>query len=179
MNRTEWCRANGISDKQFFYWQRILRKETFEASREISVISSTRDIFCLLQVSFKEISFPVKQDPAGNGFHRDAITRKGKTSVVISNFVSAELLSEIGVLLNAEWCIRVPKDLSCYRPHRPETGAGKLRIHHQIQFSTGLGQKRKHWRSHWSKEYSFINDILPWLEKLLEICRNKAKTTNI
>lgn len=26
MNKTEWCRANGISDKQFFYWQRILRK---------------------------------------------------------------------------------------------------------------------------------------------------------
>ena len=25
MNKTEWCRANGISDKQFFYWQRILR----------------------------------------------------------------------------------------------------------------------------------------------------------
>ena len=24
MNKTEWCRANGISDKQFFYWQRIL-----------------------------------------------------------------------------------------------------------------------------------------------------------
>lgn len=27
MNKTEWCRANGISDKQFFYWQRILRKK--------------------------------------------------------------------------------------------------------------------------------------------------------
>ena len=31
MNKTEWCRANGISDKQFFYWQRILRKEAFAA----------------------------------------------------------------------------------------------------------------------------------------------------
>ena len=28
-------------------------------------------------------------------------------------------------------------------------------------------------------EYSFINDILPWSKKLPEICRNKAKTTNI
>ncbi|WP_432366519.1 IS66 family insertion sequence element accessory protein TnpA [Blautia luti] len=32
MNKTEWCRANGISDKQFFYWQRILRKEAFGLS---------------------------------------------------------------------------------------------------------------------------------------------------
>lgn len=29
------------------------------------------------------------------------------------------------------------------------------------------------------KEYSFINDILLWPEKLPKICRSKAKTTNI
>ena len=26
MSKTAWCRANGISEKQFFYWQRILRE---------------------------------------------------------------------------------------------------------------------------------------------------------
>ena len=26
MSETAWCRANGISEKQFFYWQRILRR---------------------------------------------------------------------------------------------------------------------------------------------------------
>ena len=26
MSKTAWCRANGISEKQFFYWQRILRR---------------------------------------------------------------------------------------------------------------------------------------------------------
>ena len=42
MNKTEWCRANGISDKQFFYWQRILRKEAFAAStsKELSVLQT-------------------------------------------------------------------------------------------------------------------------------------------
>ena len=29
------------------------------------------------------------------------------------------------------------------------------------------------------KEYSFINDILLWSEKLPKKCRSKAKTTNI
>ena len=33
MSKTAWCRANGISVKQFFYWQRILRREAFENSR--------------------------------------------------------------------------------------------------------------------------------------------------
>ena len=27
MSKTAWCRANGISEKQFFYWQRILRRK--------------------------------------------------------------------------------------------------------------------------------------------------------
>ena len=30
MSKTAWCRANGIPVKQFFYWQRILRREAFE-----------------------------------------------------------------------------------------------------------------------------------------------------
>ena len=37
MSKTAWCRANGISEKQFFYWQRILRREAFENSRNSSL----------------------------------------------------------------------------------------------------------------------------------------------
>ena len=33
MPKNAWCRANGISEKQFFYWQRILRQEAYEASQ--------------------------------------------------------------------------------------------------------------------------------------------------
>ena len=79
MNKTEWCRANGISDKQFFYWQRILRKEAFAAStsKEFSVIT----------------------DPADETSPR---IRKGSVSVEISNSVSAELLSRIGEIFHAE-----------------------------------------------------------------------------
>ena len=29
MFKTAWCRANGISEKQFFYRQKILRREAF------------------------------------------------------------------------------------------------------------------------------------------------------
>ena len=89
MNKTEWCRANGISDKQFFYWQRILRKEAFAAltSKDLSVA---------------EISIPIKQESVRNGLHPDIILRKGPVSVEISNSVSAELLSRIGDIFHAE-----------------------------------------------------------------------------
>ena len=33
MSKIAWCRASGISEKQFFYWQRILRREAFENSQ--------------------------------------------------------------------------------------------------------------------------------------------------
>ena len=43
MSKTAWCRANGISEKQFFYWQRILRREAYEASQNPSITCSCRD----------------------------------------------------------------------------------------------------------------------------------------
>ena len=104
MNKTEWCRANGISDKQFFYWQRILRKEAFEASdsKELSGITGPADETRSQKISFAEISLPMKQEPVRNGFHPDIVIRKGAFSVEISNSVSAELLSRIGDLFHAE-----------------------------------------------------------------------------
>ena len=54
MSKTAWCRANGISEKQFFYWQRILRREAFENSRNSSLPETVgphqdrgRKIFCV------------------------------------------------------------------------------------------------------------------------------------
>ena len=41
MSKTAWCRANGISEKQFFYWQRILRREAYEASQNPSLPAVT------------------------------------------------------------------------------------------------------------------------------------------
>lgn len=104
INKTEWCRANGISDKQFFYWQRILRKEAFEtsASKELSVITSPADETQPQKISFAEISLPMGQEPVRDGFRPDIIIRKGAFSAEISNSVSAELLSRIGEIFHAE-----------------------------------------------------------------------------
>ena len=79
MNKTEWCRANGILDKHFFYWQRILRKEAFVAStsNELLVITSPADETRLQKISFVEISLPMKQESVRNGFHPDIVIRKG------------------------------------------------------------------------------------------------------
>ena len=37
MNKTAWCKANSISDKSFFYWQRILRNEAYATTKHLPV----------------------------------------------------------------------------------------------------------------------------------------------
>ena len=82
MSKTAWCRANGISEKQFFYWQRILRREAY--------------------VSFAEIKLPAVSPDASPVFHPDLVIRKGKLVLEIANSASAELLSRVGGILHAE-----------------------------------------------------------------------------
>lgn len=37
MSKTVWCRSNGLSEKQLFYWQHIWRREAYEASQNPSL----------------------------------------------------------------------------------------------------------------------------------------------
>ena len=105
MSKTAWCQANGISEKQFFYWQRILRREAYEASQNPSLlaVTGTGQLSAVQQpVSFAEIKLPAVLPDASSVFHPDLVIRKGKLVLEISNSASAELLSRIGGILHAE-----------------------------------------------------------------------------
>ena len=105
MSKTAWCRANGISEKQFFYWQRILRREAYEASQNPSLPAVTKagQLSAVQQsVSFAKIKLPAVLPDASSVFHPDLVIRKGKLVLEISNSASAELLSRIGGILRAE-----------------------------------------------------------------------------
>ena len=105
MSKTAWCRANGISEKQFFYWQRILRREAYEASQNppLPVVAETEPLSAAQRtVSFAEIKLPAASPDASSIFHPDLVIRKGDLVLEISNSASAELLSRIGGILHAE-----------------------------------------------------------------------------
>lgn len=107
MSKTAWCRANGISEKQFFYWQRILRREEFENSRTSSLPASAGSDQPLAPaaqstVSFTEIKLPPSPRSAASVFQPDLVIRKGELILEISNSASSALLSRIGGILNAE-----------------------------------------------------------------------------
>ena len=107
MSKTAWCRANGISEKQFFYWQRILRREAFENSRNSSLpaaVGPDQELAPVTQrtVSFTELKLPSSPQNTAPVFHPDLVIRKGDLILEISNSASDELLSRIGGLLGAE-----------------------------------------------------------------------------
>ena len=105
MSKTAWCRANGISEKQFFYWQRILRREAYEAAQDPSLPAVTEEgqsSAVPQSAAFTEIKLPAVSPDASSTFHPDLVIRKGELVLEISNSASAELLSRVGGILHAE-----------------------------------------------------------------------------
>ena len=105
MAKTAWCRANGIFEKQFFYWQRILRREAYEASQNPSLpaVTATNQLSAVQQsVSFAEIKLPAVSPDTSPVFRPDLVIRKGNLVLEISNSASSGLLSRIGGILHAE-----------------------------------------------------------------------------
>ena len=105
MSKTAWCRANGVSEKQFFYWQRILRRESYVASQypSLPAITETKPLSAVQpSVAFAELKLPAVPPDASPVFHPDLVIRKGNLVLEISNSASAELLSRIGGILHAE-----------------------------------------------------------------------------
>ena len=105
MSKTAWCRANGISVKQFFYWQRILRREAYEASQNppLPAVAETEPLSAVQRtVSFAEIKLPAVPPDSSPVFHPDLVIRKGNLVLEISNSASSELNSRVGGILHAE-----------------------------------------------------------------------------
>lgn len=100
MPKTTWCKANGISDKQFFYWQRILRQEAYQqmGSQSTSPASSALVPDVKKEKSshpaFVEIR-PVTSETGSFTFRPDVIIHSGNLTVEIANTASEELLRKL------------------------------------------------------------------------------------
>ncbi len=99
--KTTWCRENGISNKQFFYWQRILRKEAYLEKIENKEVVGAG----FLPDSSKEVvPFVELQQPSDKilptDFEPAVIIRTDHLAIELSNTVSDTLLERIGGLLH-------------------------------------------------------------------------------
>jgi len=100
MPKTTWCKANGISDKQFFYWQRILRQEAYQQMESQSTSPASSALVPDVKEeksshpAFVEIR-PVTSETGSFTFRPDVIIHSGDLTVEIANTASEELLRKL------------------------------------------------------------------------------------
>lgn len=101
LSKTEWCRQNGISDKSFFYWQKILRREMYETSTSTALIPKETHAPAIPFVELK-LDSPAHDTQLTSGFHPDAVIQANGIIIGLSNSASPDLVHALGGLLHAE-----------------------------------------------------------------------------
>ena len=101
MPTTTWCREHGISDKSFFYWQRILREEAYLTTLENTLTPAVKKNAAPTTTDFIEIKMTDQASISANPFKPDVIIRRGSVSIEISNTATEDLLKKVGGLLHA------------------------------------------------------------------------------
>lgn len=102
MPKTTWCREHGISDKSFFYWQRILREEAYLTTLGNTLAPAINENSAPATTDFIEIKMNDQASESINPFKPDVVIRRGSVSIEISNTATEEILNKIGGFLHAQ-----------------------------------------------------------------------------
>ena len=98
MSKKQWCEENGINEKTFYYYQKILRDELLESAAVEQTLPSFADVTSNLQpISTLDSNVEMLQSNTSP----DLVIRKGDLVFEISNNISPNLLRMLGGILNA------------------------------------------------------------------------------
>ena len=100
MPKTTWCREHGISDKSFFYWQRILREEAYLTTLENTLTPAVKENSAPTTTDFIEIKMTDQVSSADSPFKPDVVIRRGSVSIEISNTATEEEKTEDGMMFD-------------------------------------------------------------------------------
>lgn len=95
-SKRDWCRENNVPEKQFFYWQRRVRKEICEAQSEAIVPAGSENGSRLVEVPISTVS----RNTISEGFQPDAVIAVGNITVGIREGISEALLMSIGKMIH-------------------------------------------------------------------------------
>ena len=93
-NKREWCRENGISEKQFFYWQRRLRKELYESQAGALVSVAQKSAKSLVEVPVN-----TSANTVASGFRPEAVIAVGNVTIGVTANISESLLMSSGKMI--------------------------------------------------------------------------------
>ena len=98
MSKSAWCEANGISEKKFYYWQRILRNEAYLEQMQLPSVAPPKAAPPVAFVELRQTTVPAETSV----FRPDVIIRNNGIVLELSNTVSPELLMQLRGLFHAE-----------------------------------------------------------------------------
>ena len=77
MPKTTWCREHGISDKSFFYWQRILREEAYLITLENTLTPAIKENPTPTITDFVEIKMTDQASSSTSPLNRMLLSEEG------------------------------------------------------------------------------------------------------
>lgn len=89
----QWLSENGISDKQYYYWLRRIRREAYQSSmadKELPAVTAQTGVV-LTEITGLSDEMPCDKP----GFTPDAVVRVMNTTIEFSNSASAVLVNRI------------------------------------------------------------------------------------
>ena len=95
-SKREWCKENAIPEKQFFYWQRRVRKELYESQTQaLEPVRAPAASTGFIEVAIAERTNSV----ISAGFHPEAVISVGNVTVGVTASISEDLLMRIGKMI--------------------------------------------------------------------------------
>ena len=85
----QWLADNGISEKNYYYWQRKVRQETYALISSNAALATKPE-----PVAFAELPFISTKDEK-QSLSPDAVMRRGQTVLELSNTISDRLLDRL------------------------------------------------------------------------------------
>lgn len=85
----QWLADNGISEKNYYYWQRKVRQEVYALISPAVAPAAKPEA-----VTFAEIPF-ISPKEDGQSFSPDVVIRRGQTVLELSNTISDRLLDRL------------------------------------------------------------------------------------
>ena len=95
MNKRDWCRENNIPEKRFYYWQRRVRTDLYEAGAGTLIQAGDTNHPALVELQVARRS----ENPVTGSFSPAAIISVGNVSVGVTENISESLLLSIGKMI--------------------------------------------------------------------------------
>lgn len=98
LTKKQWCEENGVSLRQFFYWQKKIREELYMGMKknEKGLIPAGSEERAAVAPAFAEIKATTIAERQDRQFQADAIIKVGDISIQLANSASKELVERIG-----------------------------------------------------------------------------------